>query len=409
LIKFFLLGLRGVSIAARFLLSFLFVKYISLEFQGEYALLLTTVTLMTLAVGIDFYVYSNRFLIKNRTETSFILVNQFVFHLFCYLLVLILFFIFNYFELFSKYITIAIFVLLIFEHLGMEFFRIFIALEKVLIANILLFIRTGIWPLLLIYQLIYTNTLVTLQSVIIYWIGASVIAVLFSFLFLFKEVFSIKFLMDKKWIKNGLKIGAFFFIATIAQKVIEFSDRYIIDAFLGSKSLGIYTFYFQLANVANVAIFTIVTSFLYPKIIHYVNIKDKVNVLATIKKMEVNSILFIVIYSIILFLVLPYLLDLVDKPELNNHRIILFLFLLGNLFFNLSFAGHYSLMALEKDRLLMWIAIIIGFINFAANILAVIFVGIEGAVLVFLASTIALYIIKNRAVKTYFKKYEWIN
>jgi len=64
---------------------------------------------------------------------------------------------------------------------------------------------------------------------------------------------------------------------------------------------------------------------------------------------------------------------------------------------------------LEKDRLLMWIAIIIGFINFAANILAVIFVGIEGAVLVFLASTIALYIIKNRAVKTYFKKYEWIN
>lgn len=407
MIKFFILGLRGVSIAARFLLSFLFVKYISLEFQGEYALLLTTVTIMMLAVGFDFYVYSNRYMIKNKPETGFTLMNQFVFHLFSYVGLVVLFLVLNYFDIFSQYFTITILVLLVFEHLGMEFFRIFIALEKVLTANILLFIRTGTWPLILIYQLLFTEVDVTINSVIFYWVIASILTVLLGFIMIYKEVFAVKFEIDKKWIKRGFKVGALFFIATAAHKIIEFSDRYIIDAILGAKSLGIYTFFFQLANVANVAIFTIIISFLYPKIIYYVNIKDKKNAFATIKKLQTNSILFIIIYSVIIFISLPYLLELIDKPELNNHQVILFLFLAGNLFLNLSFASHYSLMALEKDKLLMKIGIMVAVLNLGANILAVFYFGIEGAVIVFLISSLLLYIFKQRAINHNFKKYDW--
>lgn len=407
MIKFFILGLRGVSIAARFLLSFLFVKYISLEFQGEYALLLTTVTIMMLAVGFDFYVYSNRYMIKNKTETGFTLINQFVFHLFSYVALVVLFLVLNYFDVFSQFFTITILILLVFEHLGMEFFRIFIALEKVLTANILLFIRTGTWPLILIYQLLFSEVHVTLNSVIFYWVLASLVTVLLGFILIYKEVFAVKFEIDKKWMKRGFKVGALFFTATAAHKIIEFSDRYIIDIILGSKSLGIYTFFFQLANVANVAIFTIIISFLYPKIIYYVNERDKKNAYATIKKLQTNSILFILAYSVIIFISLPYLLKLIDKPELNNHQVILFLFLAGNLFLNLSFASHYSLMALEKDKLLMKIGIMVAVLNLAANILAVFYFGIEGAVIVFLISSLLLFIFKQRAINHNFKKYDW--
>lgn len=409
MIKFFILSLRGASIAARFLLSFLFVKYISLEFQGEYTLLLTTVTLMMLTVGVDFYVYSNRYMIKNKAETGFTLINQFVFHLLSYVILVLLFLVFNYFDIFAHYFTITIFILLVFEHLGMEFFRIFIALEKVLTANILLFIRTGIWPLILIYQLLFTEVDVTLNSVVFYWVLASVLTVIIGFILIHKEVIAEKFSLDKKWIKRGFNVGVLFFTATAAQKVIEFSDRYIIDAILGAKSLGIYTFYFQLANVANVAIFTVIISFLYPKIIYYVNIGDKKNAFATIKKLQKNSILFIAIYAVIIFLLLPYLLEFIDKSELNNHKVVLFLFLGGNLFLNLSFASHYSLMAIEKDKLLLKITILVAALNFGANILSVIYFGIEGAVIVFLISSILLYSLKQRAINKNFEKYEWKN
>jgi len=409
LIKFLILSLRGASIAARFLLSFLFVKYISLEFQGEYALLVTTVTLMMLVVGVDFYVYSNRYMIKNRTETGFTLINQFVFHLLCYLILVAIFLALNYFDIFAHYFTLTIFILLVFEHLGMEFFRIFIALEKVLTANILLFIRTGIWPLILIYKLLFTDSEISLNTVVFYWVLASVLAVIIGFLLIYREVIAEKFLINKKWIKRGFYVGVLFFTATAAQKVIEFSDRYIIDALLGAKSLGIYTFFFQLANVANVAIFTVIISFLYPKIIYYVNIRDKKNVFATIKKLQKSSIIFIAVYAVIIFLALPYLLEFIDKPELNNHQVILFLFLAGNLFLNLSFASHYCLMALEKDKLLLKISILVACLNFGANILSVIYFGIEGAVIVFLISSVLLYFFKQRAVNHNFEKYEWKN
>lgn len=409
MIKFFILSLRGASIAARFLLSFLFVKYISLEFQGEYALLLTTITLMMLTVGVDFYVYSNRYMIKNKAETGFTLINQFVFHLLSYSILVVLFLVLNYFDIFSHYFTITIFILLVFEHLGMEFFRIFIALEKVLTANILLFIRTGIWPLILIYQLLFSEVDVTLNSVVFYWVLASVVTVIIGFIIIYKEVIAEKFSIDKKWIKRGFYVGILFFTATAAQKVIEFSDRYIIDAILGAKSLGIYTFFFQLANVANVAIFTVIISFLYPKIIYYVSIGDKKNALATIKKLQKNSILFIAVYAVIIFFLLPYLLEFIDKAELNNHKVVLFLFLAGNLFLNLSFASHYSLMALEKDKLLLKITILVAALNFGTNILSVIYFGIEGAVIVFLTSSILLYFLKQRAINKNFEKYEWRN
>jgi len=389
--------------------KFLFVKYISLEFQGEYSLLLTTITIMTLIVGLDFYVYSNRYLIKNRSKTEFSILNQFVFHLLSYSVLFLIFLILNYFDVYSKYFTILILILIILEHIGTEFFRIFIALEKALIANILLFLRTGTWPLILIYQLLFTDIEITIKSVVLYWVLASVLTVVISFLFIFKELRSLKFNINKKWIMKGLNVGIIFFSATIGQKIIEYSDRYIIDSIMGAKSLGIYTFYFQLANLANVAIFTIIISFLYPRIIHFIELKDRKNTFASLKKLQNKSVLFIITYAIIITTVLPYLLELIGKPELENHKIILVLFLLGNLFINLSLGYHYLLMGLEKDKLLMKIGLKIAALNILANLFGVFYLGIKGAVIVFVISSFLIFILKKKAAKNYFTKYDWKN
>lgn len=383
------------------------MKYISLEFQGEYSLLLTSITVLMLFTGFDFYVYSNRYLIKNREEKHKVLINQFIFHFCTYLLLFLLFIILTLFNVPFQYLTIAVFFLLIFEHLGMEFFRIFIALEKPLIANIVLFIRTGTWPLLLIYKVLVVNESITIQTIIYYWTAASILSVILSFAFIFKDIYGVKISINKIWIKQGLKVASIFFIATVAQKIIEYSDRYIIDSFLGIKSVGIYSFYFQLANVANVVIFTIFISFMYPQIIYFIDKKLKKEAYQVIRKLQLYSIGFIVIYTISIAFLLPYLLDFIGKNELYNHQIILYLFLIGNLFLNLSYTSHYVLLSLEKDKVLMWIVIGIAIVNLIGNLIVVNLFGLKGVVSVFVISSILLFVIKLKAEKKYLKKYEW--
>lgn len=383
------------------------MKYISLEFQGEYSLLLTSITVLMLVTGFDFYVYSNRYLIKNREEKSKVLINQFVFHFCTYIILFLLYITLTLFNIPFEYLTITVFFLLIFEHLGMEFFRIFIALEKPLIANIVLFIRTGTWPLLLIYKIVVINEPITIQTIIFYWTAASLLSVILSFALLFKDIFKVKITINKIWIKQGIKVASVFFIATIAQKIIEYSDRYIIDSFLGVKSVGIYSFFFQLANVANVVIFTIFISFMYPQIVYFIDQKLKKEAYSVIRKLQLYSIGFIVFYTIVIAVILPYLLDFVGKSELYNHQIILYLFLVGNLFLNLSYTSHYVLLSLEKDKVLMWIVIGVAIINLAGNFLVVNRFGLKGVVSVFVFSSILLFIIKYKAEKKYLKNYEW--
>jgi O-antigen/teichoic acid export membrane protein len=407
LIKLFVLGLRGASIGARFLLSFLFVKYISLEFQGEYSLLLTSITVLMLVTGFDFYVFSNRFMIKNREQTGYALTNQFFFHLITYTALFILFIVLTLIGITNEFLTITILFLLIFEHLGMEFFRVFVAIEKVLIANVILFVRTGTWPLLLIYQLIYTTKEITLTTIITYWMTASIISVVLCIPFIYDEIRGTKFYIDKKWIKRGTKVAALFFIATFSQKIIEFSDRYIIDSFLGAKSLGIYSFYFQLANVVNVTIFTVLISFMYPKIIYFIDKKRKKEAIVEVKKLKKYIIVLISLYAMLLSIILPYILDFVGKPELYDFQIVFYIFLTGNLFFNLSFASHYALLAIEKDKELMKISIGLAVFSLVANLIGVAYFGIIGAVIVFAISSLLLYIIKYRTENQFFKNYDW--
>ncbi len=404
--KAVVIGLRGLSIGARFCLSFVFVKNFSLSFQGEYSLLVTSVTLAMLIIGFDFYVFSNRFIIQNKNLVEKAISNQFVTQLILYGMLLVIFLIAKTFFESSLYFELSFFFLLFFEHIGMELFRLLIALEKPLFANIVLFLRTGTWPIYLIYLIVINQEIISLDTIINSWLVASVLAVLASGWLLMRVVKITKFHFDIKWIFKGYGVAAFFLVSTLAQKGIEFSDRYIISAFKGSEELGAYSFYFQLANVATVAIFTLLFSFKYPSILATIEEKNWQTLKTVISKLETQILVFMLSYSILIFIALPSILEMVGKPRLSDQWYLLIFFLLGNLFFNLSFTSHYALMGLHKDKELMWISIFISIFNIACNILAVFLFGILGAVVVFFFSATLLFLFKRNRKRYYLKLME---
>src|SRR5690606_34286207 len=124
------------------------------------------------------------------------------------------------------------------------------------------------------------------------WLIATIASVVISSFFILKNLLKTNLIIDRNWIWKGIGVAGLFFSSTLAQKGIEFSDRYIINSILGSKDLGIYSFYFQLGNVANVAIFTMFISFMYPDILTSINQGDISGARKAIKKLRNYILLF---------------------------------------------------------------------------------------------------------------------
>lgn len=393
-----LLCLRGTGILAKFLLTFLITKKVSLSFQGSFSLVSTSITILVLFFGLDFYIYSNKLIIKNNSKAIFYLKNNLVFYCLSYLLfVPILYIIVNFVLVepnFSFYLLVSVIIL---EHLGQEFFRMYIALKRVYLANILLFIRTGLWPItLVVYLLSESQINLEINNILVLWGLSALISVIFSFLFFPNIRLINQQKTDFKWIKGGLVVASQMFIATVFLKIMEFSDRYIIDFFYNKESVGIYTFYFQLANLANVIISTIYLSFLYPKLMEKIyngDVSGKNEIQKDIKK---KALLVVIATGIIYVLILPQFLEIINRTQLYEFKFILFGLLVSTLFLNLSYSGHYALIALNKEKLIFKITLIGFFISISLNFVLIPFIGIWGAMVSQICSNFTMFKLKNR-------------
>ncbi|WP_378186037.1 polysaccharide biosynthesis C-terminal domain-containing protein [Aquimarina sp. W85] len=399
-IKLFTLIVRISGIGARFLLTFFITKNISLQFQGEYTLISTTVTLLVIFFGLDFYVYANRLIVKKSDSEIYNLKNSLTFYSFFYLLTLPFFYVA--YKIFNVDIVPfwVLFLLIIFEHLGQEFFRYYIALKKPLLANILLFIRTGLWCLILdIGFLTLTPFKISLINIVSLWLVCAFLSCFCGFYFYPNITEFFKQKIDLRWIKKGVLVGLAMFLSTICLKIIEFSDRYLIAFFLDKKELGIYSLYFQITNVVNVMIFTMYVSFVYPDIIKGVHMKQ-VDELNKAKNTIFSKTFVIVgIYTVGSFAFLPLFLNYINREELYDKILIFYILIISTLFSNLSFYSHFVLVGAEKEKMILKATLIACVLNITLNFLLVPTIGVYGAAISLLFSNFMLFIIKRRFEK----------
>jgi O-antigen/teichoic acid export membrane protein len=404
--KLIAIALRGGGILGKFLLTFLLTKKISLEFQGEFSLMNANIALLVIFIGFDFYIYSNRLIVKDKSSLIFIFKNSLVFYLCSYLILIPICYLLLKIGLVPKEVLIIFFILSVLEHLGQELFRIYIAIEKVVFANILFFLRSGVWSWIVVVYLYFDQTsIATLSSIFSLWIISTLAAIIIGIIFLpgIREFKNIK--IDGDWIKKGLRVGASVFLATILLKAIEYSDRYLIDYFLGKKELGIYAFYFQLANIINVLVFTLYISFIYPKILRSVYDRNKVSVRTNKLEIYKNTLLIVFAMLIAFIIGIPFVLEAMNKQPLETNKSIFYILLLGAVFFNFSFGSHYVLIAEEKEKLIIKTTLIAFVINISLNLILIPTIGIYGASIALAASSFALWISKSIEEKKLLKQW----
>ena len=404
--KFWSIILRGGGVSGKFLLVFLFTKKISLEFQGEYTLVSSSVALLIILLGLDFYVYTNRIIVKQPNKLVFVFKNSLVFYLVSYLFLLPILYLMTGIELIDKNMVLILFFLTISDHLSQELFRIFIAIEKVVLANILFFLRTGAWAWpVAIYIFFKSNTKFDLLDVLLVWLIFSIISVIFGVLSIPDIKNFNKEKINKKWLFKGLKAGLFLFSGTVFLKIMEYSDRYFISYFLGNKDLGIYSFYFQFSNLLSIILFTLFVSYAYPKILKNVYCKDVIELEKTKKKLVSNIVFTSVLFFFFAVFALPYLLQVVGKDDLTSNLGVMYVLILSTFVFNLSFFSHFVLIADEKDKLIVKSSLVACLINLTLSFTLLPVVGIYGAAISLLLSSVFMFLLKKYYEKRIINKW----
>tara|TARA_R110002051_G_scaffold315015_1_gene392866 strand:+ start:1498 stop:2727 length:1230 start_codon:yes stop_codon:yes gene_type:complete len=338
--------LRGLTISLKFILSVIVIKSISVEEYGNFGLFQSTIIIMTFVIGLDFYSYASREILNKGIDTfNFYFKNQLIFHLASYFLIIPLsYFLFKWKIIDSVYSHIFV-IILISEHISQELYRMLIVLKKTVAATIILFVRSGIWVMLLylFWELKIIET--TLNSILVLWgIGAG-FSVFIGFRYLdFKWTSG----LDFKWIKKGVIIAIPFFIGTILYKLIEFSGRYFLNFYHSSIEVGVFTFFSSIANILFVFVQTIVIIELYPSLLESRR-KSFENFSEKLKIFQKQIIIFSFIGIILSLLGIYPLLLFLDKIVLFDSIYSYAILLLANFFFSISFVSHYALYTYNLD------------------------------------------------------------
>lgn len=398
------LGLRGVAMGSKFLLIVILSKYVSEEAIGELGLLLTTITILVFLVGLDFYNYATRELLikdKAKPEIASMLFNQYIFYSFLYILFIPILYFTIPNEIIAQTILPLFLAVLILEHFSQELYRTLIALEKQILANLLLFFRTGLWIALLFFLLFVWHWAFSLTLLLQLWIIGSSIAVVFGLLVLYKTLPEKKLILDIKWIRKGIKISIPFLLATLSYKVIEYSDRYMIDLLLGKNQTGIYIFYANIANIMNIFVNTIVIILLYPPLIKTFHGNDSSAFFLIRKKFISELVIYTFLSALFLAIVIYPILNWQQKDSYYTELSVYFILVLSNIALNLSFIPHYLLYAKGKDKIIFYTTFIAALFNIILNYIGIKLFGILGAGYATLVSYLLIMLLKMFYNKKY--------
>lgn len=377
----FNIGIRGLTLLSRFALVFAIAKFLSVSELGTYSIFTTTVSISILLLGIDFYMYSNREIIKSEKEDILnILVQQFLLFTFIYILILPSFYFLFFLNVLPFQYVGFFFIIVILEHISQEFFRIYSSLQKPIKANLILFIRSGLWSYVVIAIFFVSNDYRNLKYIWISWLIGSFVSILVS-VYGLKNYFRYfkRVQVNFKWIRKGIKKSIPFFLATLCLKIVEYSDRYFLKYYLGDEAVGIYTFYFNIANVIPVFVFTGVSMFLYPKLIKYHQRSEMVAFKKTTINLAKSSIVATVSLAFILVVSIDLIIFILGKSSISDNINLFYIMLITMLFIVLGQIPHYVLYAQQRDKQILFSTMWGVIINITCNVLFIPNYGVYGA------------------------------
>lgn len=346
------LGLHFTNLGTRFLFIFFLAKFLDPASVGYYGIFAATVGYCIYFVGLDFYTYVTREILKVPPEQrGRLLKSQLA-------LTGVLYLFFAPFALaflskvsWPNHLLLWFFPILVFEHVNQEISRLLIALSEQLAATLVLFVRQGSWALAAVGLMTLEPETRNLGTVMKLWACAGFIASMFGYWKLRAlKLSGWKQPIDWPWVKNGLAVSAAFLIATLALRGIQTFDRYWLEVLVGIETVAAYVLLLGIASTLLVFLDAGIFSFIYPTLIKLNQEKQYDAARIKIQSMLYQTLVLSAAFALASWQLLPYFISWIDNPAYSNELHLYPWLLLATALNALSMVPHFALYARGEDN-----------------------------------------------------------
>jgi O-antigen/teichoic acid export membrane protein len=352
LIRLANVALRGMTLASKFLLIFFLARFLEPAALGLYGLLVATIGYSLYLLGLDFYTFTTREVLKReRNEWGGLLKDQGALTLLLYAFFMPLLLLLFYTDSLPWAVVGWFFALLVLEHLNQELMRLLITISEPLLASLVLFLRSGAWAIAVTVSMIFIPEMHNLDSVLAAWtIGGSSAFLLAAWRLYRLRLGGWNKRVDWSWIKLGVKIALPLLIATLALRGLFTLDRYWLEGLAGLEVLGAYILFIGVANAMVSFLDAGVFAFIYPGLINAFQKQQAEVFRQGVKSLFFQTACFSAIFAAVALLLIEPLLDWLDKPLYREQQGMFPWILLATVLYALSMVPHYALYAQGKDR-----------------------------------------------------------
>lgn len=320
--------------------------------MGFYGLFVAAVGYSLYFVGLDFYTYVTREILKRpNEERGHLLKGQIVLSVFLYLFFVPMAFLMSQYLEWPDGLFFWFFPILVLEHFNQEVFRLLVALSEQVAASLVLFIRQGSWALVIVALMMWDPSSRQLQSVMILWTVGGFLAALAGAWKLRKlRMGGWLNVLDWHWIRRGISVSVVFLIATLALRGIQTFDRYWLESLGGIETVAAYVLYFGVASTLLTFLDAGLFAFSYPVLIRLSYSKEYDCAHKKVLQMLGVTVIISSGFALISWFLLPYFLRWINNSVYLS-EIGLYPWLLLAMIVNaIGMVPHYALYARGYDR-----------------------------------------------------------
>lgn len=345
-------ALRGCALGSKFVLIFFLAKFLEPAELGLYGLVAATIAYAQYFLGLDFYTFSTREILKCRDKSwGGILKSQGALMLVLYILFIPFFFIIFFAGILPWYLAGWILALLVLEHINQEFIRFLVAVSDQLFASVALFLRSGAWAVVIVVLMLFEPGLRNLESVLAAWCIGGGVALSVVVIRLFRlGIGGWRMPVDWAWIWSGIKIALPLLTASLALRGIYTLDRYWLEALGGLEVLGAYVLFVGVAGAMTAFLEAGVFSFSYPSLIRSFQQGRPVEYRRELRRLFSQTLLLSSAFVMVALVLVGPVLRLLGRPLYIAHLGMFFWILLATYLYALSMVPHYALYSQGQDR-----------------------------------------------------------
>ncbi|WP_159075358.1 lipopolysaccharide biosynthesis protein [Celeribacter baekdonensis] len=354
----FVMGVRITTLVVKFALTLFIARFLGLADLGWFGLVSSAAIAAAPLLGMGTMQVLARTAVRaEKGDLIAPLVHYLVYVVCLYLVILGVLLALS---LANPLLVFLVWCVVLMEHLGTESYQLLVSRAMPIWANLLHFIRAGLWALLYIPLAYAFPALRNIDALLFFWFIGATIA-------FFGVIVALR---DWPWLKTGVRLregitSTFrttraarpLYISSVCETLSVQSDRFIITALLGVEATGIYVFFLQIGSALANLHYSGVVQMSRPAFVRTAaeNPARLSHLFWSTTRMATLST---VLFSVAALVGITYLLPLIGKEALSAWQVI-FYFVLVN--FNLNVFAELQKMAmysLHADQAIMRLTII---------------------------------------------------